>query len=94
MRSRTKLVKNLLLGFVLLTTFSCGADPSTDSNAAELDESIDESVDTSLPSDNATASDAPVSKANFVATLISGQPFDSSLVLANQPLALWFWAPG
>ena len=34
------------------------------------------------------------SKSNFVATLLGGQTFESQKVLENQPLALWFWAPG
>lgn len=30
----------------------------------------------------------------FVATLVGGETFDSNEILATNPLALWFWAPG
>jgi hypothetical protein len=83
-------MRNLVAVLSLLTIFGCGADPSTitDSSSSSAVESAD-----SLTEENATST-ASESKSNFVATLLSGQTFESQKVLENQPLALWFWAPG
>ena len=48
------------------------------------------------PSTSGAPAETPTieSKSIFVATLLSGESFESQKVLENQPLALWFWAPG
>jgi uncharacterized protein YcfL len=83
-------MRNLVAVLSFLTVFGCGADPSTitDSSSSSVVAPTD-----SLTEENATTT-ASKSKSNFVATLLSGQTFDSQKVLENQPLALWFWAPG
>ena len=83
-------MRNLVAVLSLLTVFGCGADPSTiaDSSSSSAVESAE-----TASNDDATTS-ASESKSNFVATLLSGQTFESQKVLENQPLALWFWAPG
>ena len=83
-------MRNLVAVLSLLTVFGCGADPSTSSNSSSS--SVVAPTD-SLTEENATTSTSE-SKSNFVATLLSGQTFESQKVLENQPLALWFWAPG
>jgi hypothetical protein len=90
MRTHLKFTRNLVAILSLLTVFGCGADPSTitDSSSSSAVESAD-----SLTEENATSTTSE-SKSNFVATLLSGQTFESQKVLENQPLALWFWAPG
>ena len=90
MRTHLKFMRNLVAVLSLLTVFGCGADPSTitDSSSSSAVEPAD-----SLTEENATST-ASESKSNFVATLLSGQTFESQKVLENQPLALWFWAPG
>jgi hypothetical protein len=90
MRTHLKFTRNLVAVLSLLTIFGCGADPSTitDSSSSSAAESAE-----TASNDDATTS-ASESKSNFVATLLGGQTFDSQKVLANQPLALWFWAPG
>ena len=90
MRTHLKFTRNLVAVLSLLTVFGCGADPSTSSNSS--------SSSVVTPTDSLTEDDATTptseSKSNFVATLLSGQTFESQKVLENQPLALWFWAPG
>ena len=90
MRTHLKFTRNLVAVLSLLTVFGCGADPSTSSNSS--------SSSVVAPTDSLTEDDATTptseSKSNFVATLLSGQTFESQKVLENQPLALWFWAPG
>ena len=83
-------MRNLVAVLSLLTVFGCGADPSTitDSSSSSVVAPTD-----SLTEENATTPTSE-SKPNFVATLLSGQTFESQKVLENQPLALWFWAPG
>jgi len=83
-------MRNLVAVLSLLTVFGCGADPSTitDSSSSSAAESAE-----TASNDDATTSTSE-SKPNFVATLLSGQTFESQKVLENQPLALWFWAPG
>ena len=83
-------MRNLVAVLSLLTVFGCGADPSTitDSSSSSAAESAE-----TASNDDATTSTSE-SKSNFVATLLSGQTFESQKVLENQPLALWFWAPG
>jgi len=83
-------MRNLVAVLSLLTVFGCGADPSTitDSSSSSVVAPTD-----SLTEENATTPTSE-SKSNFVATLLSGQTFESQKVLENQPLALWFWAPG
>ena len=83
-------ILSLLSLLSLLTVFGCGADPLTSSSSSSS--SSDASAD-SLTEDN-TATSTSESKSNFVATLLGGQTFESQKVLENQPLALWFWAPG
>ena len=83
-------MRNLVAVLSLLTVFGCGADPSTSSNSSSS--SMVAPTD-SLTEENATTPTSE-SKSNFVATLLSGQTFESQKVLENQPLALWFWAPG
>ena len=90
MRTHLKFTRNLVAVLSLLTVFGCGADPSTSSNSSSS--SAVESAETASNDDATTP--ASESKSNFVATLLSGQTFDSQKVLENQPLALWFWAPG
>ena len=77
---------SLLSLLSLLTVFGCGADPTTSSSSAVAPTD-------SLTEDNSATSTSE-SKSNFVATLLGGQTFESQKVLENQPLALWFWAPG
>ncbi len=89
MQTHLKFTRNLvavLSLLSLLTVFGCGADPTTSSSSAV------ESAETAS-NDDATTSTSE-SKSNFVATLLGGQTFESQKVLENQPLALWFWAPG
>ena len=90
MRTHLKFTRNLVAVLSLLTVFGCGADPST-----ITDSSSSSAVE---PAETASIDDATTStsesKSNFVATLLGGQTFDSQKVLENQPLALWFWAPG
>jgi predicted small lipoprotein YifL len=90
MRTHLKFTRNLVAILSLLTVFGCGADPSTipDSSSSSAVESAE-----TASNDDATTSTSE-SKSTFVATLLSGQTFDSQKVLENQPLALWFWAPG
>ena len=90
MQTHLKFTRNLVAILSLLTVFGCGADPSTvtDSSSSSVVAPTD-----SLTEENATTPTSE-SKSNFVATLLGGQTFDSQKVLANQPLALWFWAPG
>ena len=90
MRTHLKFTRNLVAVLSLLTVFGCGADPTTSSNSSS---SSAVAPTDSLTEENATTSTSE-SKSNFVATLLSGQTFDSQKVLENQPLALWFWAPG
>ena len=90
MRTHLKFTRNLVAILSLLTVFGCGADPTTSSNSSS--NSVVAPTD-SLTEDDATTSTSE-SKSNFVATLLGGQTFDSQKVLENQPLALWFWAPG
>ena len=90
MQTHLKFTRNLVAILSLLTVFGCGADPSTNTDSSSS--SAVESAETAS-NDDATTSTSE-SKSNFVATLLSGQTFDSQKVLANQPLALWFWAPG
>jgi len=90
MRTHLKFTRNLVAVLSLLTVFGCGADPSTSSNSSSS--SVVAPTD-SLTEENATTPTSE-SKSNFVATLLSGQTFESQKVLENQPLALWFWAPG
>ena len=90
MRTHLKFTRNLVAVLSLLTVFGCGADPSTSTDSSSS--SAVESAETAS-NDDATTSTSE-SKSNFVATLLSGQTFDSQKVLENQPLALWFWAPG
>jgi len=90
MRTHLKFTRNLVAVLSLLTIFGCGADPSTitDSSSSSAVEPAE-----TASNDDATTSTSE-SKSNFVATLLSGQTFESQKVLENQPLALWFWAPG
>ena len=90
MRTHLKFTRNLVAVLSLLTVFGCGADPTTNTDSSSS--SAVESAETAS-NDDATTSTSE-SKSNFVATLLSGQTFDSQKVLENQPLALWFWAPG
>ena len=90
MQTYLKFTRNLVAILSLLTVFGCGADPTTSSNSSS--NSVVAPTD-SLTEDDATTSTSE-SKSNFVATLLGGQTFDSQKVLENQPLALWFWAPG
>jgi len=90
MQTHLKFTRNLVAILSLLTVFGCGADPTASSNSSSS--SAVESAETAS-NDDATTSTSE-SKSNFVATLLGGQTFDSQKVLANQPLALWFWAPG
>lgn len=91
MQTHLKFTRNsvaLLSLLSLLTVFGCGADPTTSSNSSSAVAPTD-----SLTENNAATSTSE-SKSNFVATLLGGQTFESQKVLENQPLALWFWAPG
>ena len=90
MQTHLKFTRNLVAILSLLTVFGCGADPTTNTDSSSS--SAVESAETAS-NDDATTSTSE-SKSNFVATLLGGQTFDSQKVLANQPLALWFWAPG
>ena len=93
MQTHLKFTRNLVAVLSLLslmTVFGCGADPTTSSNSSSS--SAVESAETAS-NDDATTSTSE-SKSNFVATLLGGQTFESQKVLENQPLALWFWAPG
>ena len=81
-------MRNLVAVLSLLTVFGCGADPTASLNSSSAVESAE-----TASNDDATTSTSE-SKSNFVATLLGGQTFDSQKVLENQPLALWFWAPG
>ncbi len=66
----------------MLAVFGCGADSAKQTDPVKT-------------SDQQTqATQASSSPAIFTATLLSGATFDSTKVLASQPLALWFWAPG
>ena len=96
MQTHLKFTRNLVAVLSLLslmTVFGCGADPTTssDSSSSSAVKSA-ESAETAS-NDDATTSTSE-SKSNFVATLLGGQTFESQKVLENQPLALWFWAPG
>ena len=83
-------MRNLVAVLSLLTVFGCGADPTTNTDSSSS--SAVESAETASNGDATTSTSE--SKSNFVATLLSGQTFESQKVLENQPLALWFWAPG
>ncbi len=83
MNRHKKFTRNLFL--VTLVAFAgCSASESEDVvNSVNADESY-----------GAVESAPTQTKAQFTATLLSGETFDSATVLKTQPLALWFWAPG
>jgi hypothetical protein len=85
-------MRNLVAVLSLLTVVGCGADPSTITDSSSSSSSAVEPAETASNDDATTPTSE--SKSNFVATLLSGQTFESQKVLENQPLALWFWAPG
>ena len=80
---KSQKLSGLIIAVVAVLTFSgCGAD----SEIAEPD------ISTTSPSPVAAPTNE--SKSIFIATLLNGESFESQKVLENQPLALWFWAPG
>ena len=90
MKKSQKLSCLIIAAVAMLTFSSCGADPSTDST------SVVDSGDLGAEETSGAPAATPTieSKSIFVATLLSGESFESQKVLENQPLALWFWAPG
>ena len=95
MFTRAKFTRNLVLIFSLLAANSCGADGSTNSNQIDSNATIVTSESTAENSPPQTAINSKIdANAQFTATLLSGEKFESAKVLENQPLALWFWAPG
>jgi len=74
----------------MLTFSSCGSDQSTGSTSVVDSGDLGDEETSGVPAETPTTE----SKAIFVATLLSGESFESQKVLENQPLALWFWAPG
>ena len=89
MHSPKKFTRNLVLVFSLLLVSSCGPDGSTTTAETESTE-----IATAVDSTDATGTSTIDAKAQFTGTLLSGAKFESAKVLENQPLALWFWAPG
>lgn len=90
MKNSKKLSCLIVAAVAMLTFSSCGADPSTGST------SVVDSSDLGAEEVSGATATTPTneSKSIFVATLLGGQSFESQKVLENQPLALWFWAPG
>ncbi len=82
MNKSLKLSGQIFASILILTVFGCGSDSAKQTDPVKT-------------SDQQTqATQASSSPAIFTATLLSGATFDSTKVLASQPLALWFWAPG
>ena len=80
----------IIAAVAMLTISSCGSDPSTGSTSVVDSGDLGDEEISGAPAATSTNE----SKSIFVATLLSGESFESQKVLENQPLALWFWAPG
>ena len=90
MKKSQKLSCLIIAAVAMLTFYSCGADPSTGSTSVVDSGDLGDEETSGAPAATPTIE----SKSIFVATLLSGESFESQKVLENQPLALWFWAPG
>ena len=90
MKKSQKLSCLIIAAVAMLTFSSCGADQSTGSTSVVNSGDLGDEETSGAPAETPTIE----SKAIFVATLLSGESFESQKVLENQPLALWFWAPG
>ena len=89
MSRNSKFIKCLVTSLLLVTLSSCGGSDSYSIDSSDASYSS-ETRQTQATSDLPTRTNS----AGFVAKLVGGATFDSSIVLAKQPLALWFWAPG
>ena len=92
MSRNSKFINCLVTSLLLVALSSCGG---SDRYSSDSIDSSDASYSSETRQSQATA-DLPTqtNSAGFVAKLVGGATFDSSIVLAKQPLALWFWAPG
>ena len=90
MKKSQKLSRLIIAAVAMLTFSSCGADSSTGSTSVVDSGDLGDEETSGAPAETPTIE----SKSIFVATLLSGESFESQKVLQNQPLALWFWAPG
>ena len=89
MYSPKKFIHSLILVFSLFLVSSCGPDGSTTTSETEPSE-----TGAAVETTNTTSTSTIDAKAQFTGKLLSGAKFESAKVLENQPLALWFWAPG
>lgn len=89
MRRHAKFTRNLCAAVALLALAGCGADGS-----ATYSQTPTEQTDATQEPSGAYESSETEMLGDFEATLLSGEKFVSANVLATQPLALWFWAPG
>ena len=72
-------IKAVLIGILVLTAISCGADATT-----QTTDSVSQSQSTSTAT----------STTDFNATLVGGSDINLQSELQKSPVALWFWAPG
>ena len=78
-----KLRGKAALVVAILALSACGADSSSSDVVATTTEPSQSSV--TQPASNID---------NFVAKTVSGETFVLSNALAQNPVVLWFWAPG
>jgi len=72
-------IKAVLIGILVLTAISCGADATT-----QTTDSVSQSQSTSTAT----------STTDFNATLVGVGEINLQSELQKSPVALWFWAPG
>ncbi|MBM3805291.1 MAG: hypothetical protein FJW19_01415 [Actinobacteria bacterium] len=89
MKCRSKFWRSLSVAVAAIALAGCGADGSATytKTPTEQTETAQQPYGQDSPSETEMLGD-------FEATLLSGEKFVSANVLAQQPLALWFWAPG
>ena len=79
-----KLRSSVAVVMVAVALSACGADSSSTSSVV---------VTTAVPSEG-VESEPSVKIDDFVAKTVSGETFVLSNALAQNPVVLWFWAPG